>query len=469
MGKINAGDVLSPEVGMDEVTAVLLVGGMGTRLRPVMPSTPKPLAPLGSGAFLELLVRQLRHQGIRRLVMCTGYRSDQIENEFKRGGAWDVEIEYSKEKAPLGTAGAVKLAQFHLRNELDFLVMNGDSFLDIDFHQLIRFHREHKGLATMAVLPVKDAARYGRVHTGADARVVGFSEKTGGDNPGLVSAGIYVFNRAILEHIPEGPASLETDVFPCLVNHGVYALEQRGIFIDIGTPEDYARARDLCKSLYGAALGAGNSQHEPASHNLKCTNQTVSLENRVSRSIQESIAAKQRLLSSAETVVTVAKVSEILISAFRQGNKVLLFGNGGSAADAQHIAAEFIGRFAFDRPALPALALSVNTSCVTAVGNDYGFDQVFSRQIEAMGRPGDVAIGISTSGNSPNVLRGLSVAKDIGLHTVALAGCTGGKLKNASVDHCIFVPSKETPRIQECHILVGHIISELVEEAMFHE
>jgi len=195
---------------------------------------------------------------------------------------------------------------------------------------------------------------------------------------------------------------------------------------------------------------------------------TNDFQERASRSIQASIAVKERLLGSAEVVSMVAQVSEILVDSFRQGNKLILFGNGGSAADAQHIAAEFVGRFAFDRPALPALALSVNTSCVTAIGNDYGFDVVFSRQIEAIGRPGDVAIGISTSGNSPNVLRGLSVAKELGLHTVALAGCTGGKLKGA-VDHCICVPSNETPRIQECHLLVGHIIAELVEQTIFHE
>src|SRR5438132_14392006 len=127
-------------------------------------------------------------------------------------------------------------------------------------------------------------------------------------------------------------------------------------------------------------------------------------ETRVTSSIQASIAVKECLLSSTEVVSSVAKASEILVNAFEQGNKVLLFGNGGSAADAQHIAAEFVGRFAFDRPALPALGLSANTSCVTAIGNDYGFDLVFSRQIEALGRPGDVAIGISTSGNSANVL-----------------------------------------------------------------
>src|ERR1039458_9690587 len=130
-------------------------------------------------------------------------------------------------------------------------------------------------------------------------------------------------------------------------------------------------------------------------------------ERRVSCSIQASIAVKELLLKSTEVVTLVAKVSELLVDALQKGNKVLLFGNGGSAADAQHIAAEFVGRFAFDRPALPALALNVNTSCVTAIGNDYGFDLVFSRQIEALARPGDLAIGISTSGNSTHVLHGL--------------------------------------------------------------
>jgi D-sedoheptulose 7-phosphate isomerase len=195
---------------------------------------------------------------------------------------------------------------------------------------------------------------------------------------------------------------------------------------------------------------------------------TDDFERRVRKSIEASITVKQLLLGSTEAVSTIAKVSEILVGALDQGNKALLFGNGGSAADAQHIAAEFVGRFAFDRPALPALALSVNTSCVTAIGNDYGFDLVFSRQIEALGRAGDVAIGISTSGNSRNVLRGVSVADKMGLRTIALTGESGGKLKNA-VEHCICAPSNETPRIQECHILIGHIISELVEQTIFHE
>ena len=196
--------------------------------------------------------------------------------------------------------------------------------------------------------------------------------------------------------------------------------------------------------------------------------QTNDFELRVSELIAASIATEQSLLRSQEVVSAVAKVSELLIDVLKQGKKALLFGNGGSAADAQHIAAELVGRFAFDRPALAALALSVNSSCVTAIGNDYGFDRIFSRQLEALARPGDVAIGISTSGNSLNVQNAMSTAKNIGLHTVALTGRTGGNLKKM-VDHCICAPSDETPRIQECHILIGHIISELVEREIFHE
>ena len=245
---------------MGAVPTLLLVGGMGTRLRSIIPSTPKPLAPVGKKSFLELLVRQLKHQGIRRLVMSTGYLADQIEDEFRDGQSWNIEIKYSKELRPLGTAGAIRLARTHLQDSPTFLVMNGDSFLETDFHQLVRFHRKRRALATIAGLQVTNGARYGRVHVNADSRVIGFEEKTGDPGAGLVSAGVYVFDRAIFDHIPEGPASLEKDVFPRLLGHGVYAMEQSGMFIDIGTPEDYARAQEICDRLYGAALDAQYSE-----------------------------------------------------------------------------------------------------------------------------------------------------------------------------------------------------------------
>src|ERR1700722_15885537 len=168
----------------------------------------------------------------------------------------------------------------------------------------------------------------------------------------------------------------------------------------------------------------------------KDVRQPDSFEERVTGLIKASIAVKQKLFQNVVLVSMMAEVSRVIVDALQQGNKLFLYGNGGSAADAQHIAAEFVGRFAFDRPALPALALSVNTSCVTAIGNDYGFDLVFSRQIEALAHGGDVAIGFSTSGNSANVLRAMEAEKKVGLHTRGLTGSAGNKLAGA-VDHCI--------------------------------
>jgi D-glycero-alpha-D-manno-heptose 1-phosphate guanylyltransferase len=236
-----------------DAKAVLLVGGMGTRLRSVVAKTPKPLASVGDQPFLELLVRQLRYQGISRLVLCTGYLAQEIENNFGDGRARDLTIEYSKESHPLGTAGAVKLAQPLLQGVTDFLVMNGDSFMEIDFRELLHFHRRTGGIASMAVVRMKNEMRYGTVQLAADGRVSGFSEKSDADSSGFVNAGIYVFNQSIFEHLPEGPASLEREVFPKILNLGLYASEQRGIFIDIGIPEDYARAQALCEQLYEAA------------------------------------------------------------------------------------------------------------------------------------------------------------------------------------------------------------------------
>lgn len=239
----------------ENAKAVLLVGGMGTRLRSVVSSTAKPLASVGERPFLELLVQQLHHQGINRLVLCTGYLAGEIETAFGDGCAWDVTIEYSRELSPLGTAGAVKLAESHLLDVPDFIVMNGDSFMEIDFHQLIRFHRESGGLASMAVFRAKNEMRYGTVQVDSNGRVSGFAEKICSSPAEFVNAGVYVFNRRIFKHIPEKPASLERDVFPQILCHGVYALEQHGVFIDIGTPDDYARAQGLCERLYEAASG----------------------------------------------------------------------------------------------------------------------------------------------------------------------------------------------------------------------
>jgi D-sedoheptulose 7-phosphate isomerase len=186
----------------------------------------------------------------------------------------------------------------------------------------------------------------------------------------------------------------------------------------------------------------------------------------VAQQIAESIAVKQALLDERALIAQIQDVADLIVATYRQRGKVLIAGNGGSAADAQHIAAELVSRFALDRPALPALALTTDSSIMTGIGNDYGYDSLFSRQIEASGRPGDVFIGISTSGNSPNILRALETARANGLITVGLTGATGGSM-GGLCDHCLKMPSTETPRIQECHITVGHIFCAHTENRLF--
>jgi D-sedoheptulose 7-phosphate isomerase len=181
--------------------------------------------------------------------------------------------------------------------------------------------------------------------------------------------------------------------------------------------------------------------------------------------IAESVAVKEALLADL-AVETMAEIAAAALAALTAGHKILFFGNGGSAADAQHLAAELMGRFRLERRALPALALADNSSSVTAIANDYGYDDVFSRQIEGLADAGDVAIGISTSGRSANVIRGLETAAARGLTTVALTG-SGGEALRAICDHCLCVPSTDTARIQECHMLVGHTLCEAVEAELF--
>ncbi len=188
----------------------------------------------------------------------------------------------------------------------------------------------------------------------------------------------------------------------------------------------------------------------------------MDIENIVIKQIEESVELKRGLQAQVGTLIEIA---DRLVQAFRKGNKVLLFGNGGSAADAQHIAGELAGKFYQDREPLPALALTTNTSSLTAIANDYGFETVFARQIQGLIKEGDIVIGISTSGASPNVIRGIEKAKQLGATTVAFTGA-GGTLKDIA-DYVLSIQSNDVPRIQEVHITAGHIICYLVEQALF--
>jgi D-sedoheptulose 7-phosphate isomerase len=176
--------------------------------------------------------------------------------------------------------------------------------------------------------------------------------------------------------------------------------------------------------------------------------------------------ARVKIAFAKENADRIVEVVHLIARTFREGHKVILFGNGGSATDASHIAAEFVNRFLIDRPPLPAIALNTDIAVLTSISNDFGFDQIFSKQLSALGHEGDVVIGISTSGNSPNVIKALDVAKKNGMKTIVLTGGTGGKMVNIA-DYTFVVPSRHTPHIQETHITLGHILCQLVDEELF--
>lgn len=184
------------------------------------------------------------------------------------------------------------------------------------------------------------------------------------------------------------------------------------------------------------------------------------------RSITDSIATKQTILGNGELIGTIQAVANVMVKALKDGKRILWCGNGGSAADAQHLAAELSGRFYYDRPPLNSEAMHCNTSYMTAVANDYGYDLIYARMIDGACKPGDVLVGISTSGNSKNICNAFRKAKELGVITVAMTGETGGEMK-AMADYLLNVPSTDTPRIQEAHIMLGHIICEIVEAQLF--
>jgi D-glycero-alpha-D-manno-heptose 1-phosphate guanylyltransferase len=236
---------------MDSIPCLILAGGFGKRLAAISAEQPKPMMKIGGRPFLEFLLIQLRNQGFRNVIFCTGYRSEVLEAYFENGWRWHMDIRYSREPHPLGTGGALKLAG-KLAQASYCIALNGDSILQADIPALVRFHLARNARATMALAHTDDATRFGRVQTDAEGRVTRFVEK-GQDGGGSINGGIYVINREVLEGIPDGQVSIERDVFPSL--DCLYAKPFDGFFTDIGVPADYLRLAnqpewlDPCLSL----------------------------------------------------------------------------------------------------------------------------------------------------------------------------------------------------------------------------
>jgi NDP-sugar pyrophosphorylase family protein len=239
-------------VALKDLEAVILCGGLGTRLRPVVPEGPKCLAPVGGRPFLEYLLCQLRSSGVRKAILCVGYRSEQMAEYFENGERWDISLTYSVERQLLGTAGALKNAE-SLINHSPFFALNGDSILEADLPGLVEFHRAHYAPATIALAHVPANGRYGSVRTDPQGYITEFSEKKRGANGaskagfegGRINGGVYVLDREIFKMIsPAPPAiSLEREIFPRLAGRRICGFPVDGYFVDIGVPEDYARAQ----------------------------------------------------------------------------------------------------------------------------------------------------------------------------------------------------------------------------------
>jgi D-sedoheptulose 7-phosphate isomerase len=306
-------------------------------------------------------------------------------------------------------------------------------------------------VGTLWLVPSADASRYGSVEVAADGRVRAFREKIANGSPGLISAGVYLLERECVAEIPlHQPVSLETEFFPALVERGLFAVTGEGVFVDIGTPETLARAGEVLRGEFGALHSNANAGDGHA---------------RARAHLTAAAELQQRLAE--EGADPIVEAAGLVARSFRSGGKLLLCGNGGSAADCQHVAAEFVSRLTrdFDRPALPAIALTTDTSFLTGYANDCGFEGIFERQVHALAQPGDVVLGISTSGNSANVKRAMRAARERGAKTIGLMG-QGGELA-AMVDCAVVVPSADTQLVQEALLTLEHILCDLVERDLF--
>lgn len=423
--------------------AIVLCGGFGTRLNGVLGDLPKGLAPLRGRPFLEWQLLYLRGQGVRDVVLATGHGAAQIEAALGDGSRLGLRMRYSREQTPLGTGGAVRLAFEHVAGP-SALVVNGDTWCLFDLQRLQAAHSRSGALITIWLAPADPDNRYGSVAVSDAGRVLSFAEKSRSDS-GVVNAGVYLVERRAFQQVPGKPFSLERDLLPTLSDGRLHAVSGHAPLVDIGTPEAYHRAAQAMAE--DSELAALDDEADV-------------------RGYLAGSADAMREASEQASAAT-AQAARLISAAFQAGGKLLLCGNGGSAADCQHMAAELTSSLHKDRrrSALPAIALTTDTSFLTAYANDYGFEGVFERQVEALGRPGDVLLLISTSGRSPNIVRAAETARQRGLATVALLG-RGSELA-ASVDCAVELPGDDTQRIQEAMLAVEHAICSLVERWSF--
>jgi D-glycero-alpha-D-manno-heptose 1-phosphate guanylyltransferase len=440
-----------PENSVNQIaTAVVLAGGLGTRLRSEVPELPKPMAPVAGRPFLEHLISYWAKQGISRFVLSVGYRHEAI-SEFFGTKFLGAQIEYVVEETPLGTGGGLLLAVQTLPQDRRFLLLNGDTYFAVGLNALTEFAVAHDADWCFSLFRPQETGRYMGMTLSPEGRIRSLKSGTGHPSR-LANGGVYAVHPRSLVKLPFSPdtrVSLEDDIFECALKVGqiLVGLECDGRFIDIGVPMDYRRASDVIER------NAGNG---------------MNISDRLKKNLLASIESKRQLSEDGQSLTTFTKAVEAVIRCCKSGGRIYIAGNGGSAADAQHLAAEFVSKLARDRAPIAAEALTVDTSIITAIGNDYGFDKVFSRQLEGKATDKDVFLGITTSGQSPNILLALEQCRKMGIPSIVFCGRDGGGAK-AKADYCVIAPGAATSTIQELHILLAHTLCESVEVAIFGE
>lgn len=430
---------------------LLLVGGFGTRLRSVVSDVPKPMAPIAGRPFLEYLLDYWIEQGVRRFVLSVGYMGDSIKEHFGTNYK-HAEVSFVHESGPLGTGGAVRMAFQEAPWSGDYILMaNGDTWFEVDLNALARDACQQGKPVTMALKSVESNDRYGGVTIDDAGLVTAFGAKN--QTNSLINGGCYLLDvqavSRLLRPYPER-FSFEDDLLTSLsAERQVASSTQNQVFLDIGIPDDYRRATEIV----GRYHSKSGERVTPANHTLK-------------GNIEDSIRAKEQLAADQALLECFDNAVQHVISCYRAGGRLYIAGNGGSAADAQHLAAEFVSKLAKDRNPLPAEALTVDSSILTAIGNDYGFENIFARQLAGKLKPNDVFLGITTSGRSPNILKALDQCRTLGVKSIVFTGRDGGQSRGMA-DYCIVVPGLKTSTIQELHIVLAHSLCECVESALF--
>jgi len=427
-------------------TAIILAGGLGTRLRDVVPDLPKPMADVGGKPFLHHQLEYLISQGFSSVVISTGYKSDHIVDYISKSDL-AIQVSYSHETFPLGTGGAIKKALTLITDQELVAIFNGDTYLPLNFNSVYALLDKNVPLTVISGPAQNHERRYSSISMDSSCYIIDDTE----ESPlNLVSLGCYIANPVYLskelEQLPLS-FSFESTYLPVAISRRyVKALAVASPFLDIGVPSDYSSATTFI------------TQNKPPS--------TPAADILFSCIVEQS-SILYNLANNDNLSLSFCRAVSALCLAIRNNSTIYAAGNGGSASDASHFVGELVSRLVFDRPPIKAESLTTDLSVITAIANDFSYDYVFKRQLEAKLGPNDVFVAISTSGKSENILNSIDYALDTGASVVVLTGLGFETTRDSDNLIIMPVPSYDTARIQESYQILIHALCHSVEYNLF--